>query len=395
MKYLLLSLFTLFLAIAIGSVVVKDSGYMVLSILGWKIETSAILFFIVIFLFFILVYFLIRSLVRALQLPKDIRIWKENKKQYLSEKYISDGLVDMTDGNWKEAESKFCKAASNSKNPYIMYLYAARTAEKMSALKKRDKYLRLAHTHNSDAALTIGLTQAELQLNQGQTVQAIAILNNLQEKWPDQIRIKQLLLEAYTFLNDWQAVIELLCSIEKNNSYTHDVIEDKKINAYVGLLKDAGISKDKKKLNKLWGEIPRKFKHKHHLIEAYISERLKFEDTIDCEVLLKDAIKRQWDRKLVQLYGLVIAKDLDKQLHTAESWLGTYANDPVLLLALGRICIRNSLWSKAKEYLQKSVDIQKSSDTFFQFANLYQHQGDYKQAAIYYEKGLTLISEEK
>ncbi len=273
MKYLLLSLFTLFLAIAIGSVVVKDSGYMVLSILGWKIETSAILFFIVIFLFFLLVYFLIRSLVRALQLPKDIRIWKENKKLYLSEKYISDGLVDMTDGNWKEAENKFCKAASNSKNPYIMYLYAARTAEKMSALKKRDKYLRLAHTHNSDAALTIGLTQAELQLNQGQTVQAIAILNNLQEKWPDQIRIKQLLIEAYTFLNDWQAVIELLCSIEKNNSYTHDFIEDKKINAYVGLLKDAGISKDKKKLNKLWGEIPRKFKHKHHLIEAYISER--------------------------------------------------------------------------------------------------------------------------
>ena len=394
MKYLLLSLFTLFLAIAIGSVVVKDSGYMVLSILGWKIETSAILFFIVIFLFFILVYFLIRSLVRALQLPKDIRIWKENKKQYLSEKYISDGLVDMTDGNWKEAENKFCKAASNSKNPYIMYLYAARAAEKMSALKKRDKYLRLAHTHNSDAALTIGLTQAELQLNQGQTVQAIAILNNLQEKWPDQIRIKQLLLEAYTFLNDWQAVIELLCSIEKNNSYTHDFIEDKKINAYVGLLKDAGISKDKKKLNKLWGEIPRKFKHKHHLIEAYISERLKFEDTIDCEVLLKDAIKRQWDRKLVQLYGLVIAKDLDKQLHTAESWLGTYANDPVLLLALGRICIRNSLWSKAKEYLQKSINIQESSDTFFQFANLYQQQGDYKQAVIYYEKGLALISKE-
>jgi len=395
MKYLLLSLFIFFLAIAIGSVVVKDSGYMLLSILGWKIETSAILFFIVLFLVFILVYFLIRSLARALQLPKDIRIWKENKKQYLSEKYISDGLINMTEGNWKEAESKFCKAASNSKNPYIMYLYAARTAEKMSALKKRDKYLKLAHTHNSDAALTIGLTQAELQLNQEQTVQAIAILNNLQEKWPDQIRTKQLLLEAYTFLNDWQAVIELLCSIEKNNSYTHDVIEDKKINAYAGLLKGAGISKDEKKLNKLWGETPRKFKHKHRLIEAYISERLKFEDTIDCEVLLKDTIKRQWDRKLVRLYGLVIAKDLDKQLHTAESWLGTYANDPVLLLALGRICIRNSLWSKAKEYLQKSIDIQESSDAFFQFANLYQQQGDYKQAVIYYEKGLALISKEK
>ena len=82
-------------------------------------------------------------------------------------------------------------------------------------------------------------------------------------------------------------------------------------------------------------------------------------------------------------------------MQTAESWLSSYSHDPVLLLTIGRICVRNSLWSKAKEYLQKSVDIQENSDVFFQFANLYQQQGDYKQAAIYYEKGLTLISEEK
>ena len=50
MKYLLLSLLTLFLAIAIGSVVVKDAGYVLLTISGWKIETSAVLFFIALFL---------------------------------------------------------------------------------------------------------------------------------------------------------------------------------------------------------------------------------------------------------------------------------------------------------------------------------------------------------
>ena len=395
MKYLLLSLLTLFLAIAIGTVIVKDPGYIFLSISGWKIETSAVLFFIILSFVFILIYFLVRSLVRAWQLPKTIRIWQTNKKQYLSEKYIADGLINMTEGNWQEAESKFCKATSNSKNPYIIYLCAARAAQEMNALKKRDEYLRLAHSHNPDATLTIGLTQAELQLNQKQTVQALATLNNLHEKWPEQLRTKQLLLETYTLLKDWQSVIELLSLIEKKNIYTHDVIEDKRINAYAGLLKDAGISGDRKKLNKLWDEVPRKLKNKHILIEAYISERLKFADTVDCEVLLKAAIKRQWDRKLVRLYGFVIAQDSDKQLHTAESWLSTYTHDPALLLTIGRICIRNSLWSKAKEYLQKSADIQESSDVFFQFANLYRDQGDYKQATMYYEKGLTLILEEK
>ena len=393
MKYLLLSLLTLFLAIAIGSVVVKDAGYVLLTISGWKIETSVVLFIIALFLIFIVVYFSVRSLVRAWQLPNDIRAWQANKKQYRSEKYITDGLINMVEGEWKDAENTFSKAASYSKNPYIIYLCAARAAQEMNALDKQNEYLRLAHHHNPNATLAIGLTQAELQLNQKQTVQALATLNNLQEKWPEQLRAKQLLLETYTLLNDWQAVIELLTSIEKKNLYENDVIEAKKISAYAGLLKESGNLNDEKKLNTLWQDIPRKLKHHHHLIEVYVSERLKFHDTSDCEVLLKGTIKRQWDRKLVRLYGLVASEDPDKQLITAESWLSSYTHDPVLLLTLGRICVRNSLWSKAREYLQKSIDIQESSDTFFQFASLYKHQGDYKQATIYFEKGIALTTE--
>ena len=394
MKYLLISLLTLFVAIAIGSIVVKDPGYMLLSISGWRIETTAVLFFIILFLVFFLIYFLVRGLVRAWQLPKDISAWKINKKQHLSEKYITDGLINMAEGKWKEAESKFCKAASNSKSPYIIYLCAARAAQEMNALKKRDEYLRFAHEHNPDATLTIGLTQAELQLNQKQTVQALATLNNLQEKWPEQVRTKQLLLETYTSLDDWQAIIEILCSIEKNNLYSNKVIEEKKLKAYTGLMQDAGNSGDRRKLTKLWGEIQHKLKKQHRLIERYVSERLKFEDTKDCEVLLKETIKRQWDRKLVRLYGFVVAKDSNKQLNTAETWLNNYTHDPALFLTLGRICIRNNLWSKANEYLQKSIDIQESSEAFFQFANLHQQQGDYKKAAIYYEKGLATVADE-
>jgi len=156
------------------------------------------------------------------------------------------------------------------------------------------------------------------------------------------------------------------------------------------LLKDAGISDDKNKLDNIWEEIPRKLKYHHHLIEVYVREKLKFKDISDSEVILKNAIKKKWDRKLVRLYGLVIGIDPDKQLATAESWLNQYPDDPILLLSLGRICVRNSLWSKAKTYLQKSLDIRENSDTLFEFANLYQKQGDYKQATVYYEKGLRL-----
>ena len=390
MKYLLIILLTLFIATTVGSIVIKDTGYVLLSISGWKIETSVVLFFIILFIIFLLLYFLIRSLVRAWQLPEQIRTWKVNKKQYLSEKNIIDGLINMSEGEWGKAEKNFCKAASNSKSPYIIYLFAARAAHAMNSLDKSNEYLRFAHNHEPNAGPAIGLTQAELQLNQKQIVQALATLNNLQEKWPEHLLTKKMLLEAYTALNDWQEVLKLLRSIEKEKLYTHDEIEIKKHNAYVGLLKDAGISDDRKKLDNIWEEIPRKLKYHHHLIEVYVREKLKFKDISDSEVILKNAIKKKWDRKLVRLYGLVIGIDPDKQLATAESWLNQYPDDPILLLSLGRICVRNSLWSKAKTYLQKSLDIRENSDTLFEFANLYQKQSDYKQATVYYEKGLRL-----
>ena len=83
-----------------------------------------------------------------------------------------------------------------------------------------------------------------------------------------------MLLEAYTALIDWQEVLELLRSIEKEKLYTHDEIEIKKHNAYVGLLKDAGISDDKNKLDNIWEEIPRKLKYHHHLIERGMPAQL-------------------------------------------------------------------------------------------------------------------------
>ena len=124
----------------------------------------------------------------------------------------------------------------------------------------------------------------------------------------------------------------------------------------------------------------------------YVSERLKFADTTDCEVLLKSALKRQWDNLLVRLYGLVVGSDLTKQQATAESWLNNHSRDAVLLLTLGRICMRNQLWGKARDYLRESIDVQANPEAYYEFARLHEQEGDREAAAECYEKGLTLAT---
>ena len=392
MKLLFISLLALVLAVVIGSIAGSDSGYVFMTISGWKIQTSATLFVIIVFLTFLTSYFLVRSAVRFWTMPKEIKKWRAQRNQRRAEKYLTLGLQHMTEGNWKKAEREFCKAAPYSRAPHVNYLYAARAAQELRSVDRRDEYLRLAYHHNPDADVAVGITQAELQLNQQQTEQALATLKHLQHKQPNQVQVKQLLLDTYTDLNDWQSVLKLIPAIEKTSLLTQEQIQAKQLDAYAGLLKEAGKLNDKEKLNEVWRSISRKLQQHFYLMEVYITERLKFEHTADCEVLLRGAIKRQWDTALVRLYGLVVGAEANKQLSTAESWLQNHARDAVLLLSLGRICMRNELWGKAKNYLQESIDVQANPEAYYEFAKLHEHEGRSEVAAECYEKGLALAT---
>ncbi|MCZ6803778.1 MAG: hypothetical protein O7D86_07575 [Proteobacteria bacterium] len=392
MKSLLLFFLALSLAVAIGWLAGSDAGYVIINFHNSTFKSSATFFFTILFFSFLLIYFSVQGVVRIFRMRKELNIWRQHRNQRHAEKYLTQGLIHMTEGRWKQAERDFCKAAPYSRAPYVNYLCAARAAQELQAVARRDDYLRLACHNNPDASLAVGLTQAELQLSQKQTEQALSTLKHLQHKQPDQNQVKQLLLSTYTDLNDWQSVLKLIPSIEKISLYPREQVQAKKLDAYAGLLKGAGGLKDKKKLNMIWSNIPRKLKQHFYLIEVYVTERLKFENTSDCEVLLRAALKRQWDHMLVRLYGLVIAIDPDKQQAMAESWLRNHSRDPALLLTLGRICMRNQLWGKARDYFQESIDVEANPETYYEFAQLHKHEGNQEAASSCYEKGLTLAT---
>jgi HemY protein len=187
-------------------------------------------------------------------------------------------------------------------------------------------------------------------------------------------------------------MLKLIPAIEKTGLYSREQIEAKQLEAYAGLMKKAGGFHDRERLDKVWLSIPRKLKQHFYLIEVYVTERLRFENTEDCEELIRGALKKQWDSILVRLYGLVSGKDTGKQLQVAESYLNNHARDSVLLLTLARICMRDRLWGKARDYLQESLDVQPNPEAYYEFAKLHEHEGNKELAAECYEKGLTLAT---
>ena len=392
MKLLALIIFSLLLAAGIGAYIEDDAGLITVVISGWTIQTSFSLFIISMLVLFLLLHFILRLISRLWRMPRELGRWQENRHQRLSEKYLSRGLMALIEGDWNKAEVSLCKGAPHSQSSLVNYLGAARAAQQLGATERRDDYLLKAYKDDPDAEVVIGLVQAELQIKQQQTEQALATLTRLHDQKPKQDKVKKMLLHTYADLKDWNAMLKLLPKIEHAGILTREQIQAKQLEAYGGLLKNISLDGDKEKLNNAWLNIPRKIRTEFHLIEVYTEEKLKLSDSSDCEPLIHKALKKQWDLALVDLYGQVEGKEKAKQLKFAESFLSSHARNSVLLLTLGRLSARNKLWGKARTYLEESIEINPLPETFRTLASVLDELGEHEAAAVYYQRGLELAT---
>lgn len=392
MKYLFTILIGLALAIGLAMFLKQDPGYFAFNYAGYTVQMTFALFVIIMLISITVVFVLLSLLMGLLRLPGKYRSWRKYRSHMRSEKNLMQGMLLMLEGKWRKAEIKFRDGAAYSSVPMVNYLFAARTAQQIGAVQRRDQYLRLAYESGPESSLAPGLTQAELQLNQSQTEQAYATLKLLEEQVPERNQTRYLLLEAGLQLKEWRNVIDLLQGFEKKKYLPPEKIRAGQLQAYTGLLQQAADSSARDTLVETWKNIPRKLQSDPCLIEIYVSKRLNFPYTSDCESILHRALKKQWDGTLVRLYGLVEGVDTAKQLKFAEHMLAAHARDPILLLTLGRLCIRGKLWGKAKTYLEDSIEAQPNPDAYQELAALYERQGDHAAAVSYYQEGLRIAT---
>lgn len=390
MRLLIIILLALLTAIGLGTILSRDTGLMIFSYAGYNVQMSLSFFVLSALLLFFIVYTIVRGLGGLLRLPKNINRWAMHRRLRRSEKYLSQGILAMMEGDWRAAEDAFQRGATDSRLPLVNYLAAARAAQHAGAIQRRDHYLRLAHEDSPQAALAVGLTQARLQLSQRQTEQAYATLKHLAPDRAGQDQVNALLLEAAAELKEWPEALRLLNDPGCKNMLPADQLKARQLAVYAGCLRESG---DRTRLDREWANIPRKLKEEVKLIEAYVRARLNFPDVSDCELLLRKTLKKKWNSVLIGLYGLVTGSNIVKQIQFAERMLATHSNDAALLLTLGRLCKRNSLWGKALAYLEDSLATQASAEACQELALLLEQQGDHVAANTYFHRGLALATD--
>ncbi len=377
----------------LGLQIAKDPGIAFFSYRQWSVEMP-LWFATVLFIAMVLIlYFITTFIDDASNLVYRFKSWLHWRRKHHAYSKTNRGLMQLVEGHFKNAEHDLLEGLPKSEAALVNYIALAKAAHEQAAFDRRDTYLRKAHALAPDAEVVIGITQAQLQMKQGQLEQAFATLKHLKTLVPKHALVLKLLERVYVHLSDWQGLLSLLPSLYKAGVVDREqcIMLEKK--TYEEILKSFNARESAlSALHELWATIPRKFQKDPGVIACYAKQLLNYpDDGQEIELLIYKTLKKSWNKTLAQIYGIVKTTDPKKQLAHAETLLQIYPNEAVLLLSLGRICVRSQLWGKARSYFQESLNLEAQAETFAEYGKLLEHLGDSTAAMESYRDGLSLV----
>ncbi len=387
MKFALVVVLVTLISAFAAHFLLGDPGYVVINFRGYLIEMSVpVLVGLAVFLIFGV--WLIRRIVQA---PRRLGDAAGRYRAGRAGQKLTRGMIEVAEGNFARGEKLLARAASTSDTPLFNYLQAARAAHLQGQDTRRDEWLKLAYEHTPEASNAVLLTQAELQLDRAQYEQALATLRRLDENSRDHSYALGLLGQLYFRLEDWTSLGQILPRLRKHGRVDQETIDEWTVRVHEQKFEQAA---DGDAVIAEWKAIPKRLKADISLLEAYYAALTRTGQHDKAEKNLAAALKAEWRAPLVRLFGLVEGPDASKQLKRAEGWLAQHGDDPDLLLAAARLCLRNELWGKARSYLETVIGLRPTPEAYEVYGRLLNQLGEAGAATEAYRAGLRMVTDE-
>lgn len=399
MKRILLLTLLALLVLAAGAyalVQIEQPGYVLVAYKSFRYESS-LWGTLVLLASLWLLLFSLRLLFRLLTASgRVVNPWSRRNRTRRVQLSAEQGLLDLTEGRWERALRHLRRAAEGDAQPLMHYLGAARAAQELGRYEESDSLLEQALRRQPQAELAIALAHAELQVGRGEPAAALETLQVMRERHPRHRQVLRQLQALYEQQGDWSALLGLLPELRKNKALSDAALLELEQRAWRGRLADAGHSglnaseAALQPLTQAWQQLTSAQRHDPQLLLAYAEQLRALGAESEAEEVLGKALKRQYDARLVALYGELAGADPARQLQAAEGWLKQQPADAELLLALGRLCLRNRLWDKAREYFETSLGLTRSAATCAELARLLAHQGEVARSNELFQEALGL-----
>jgi HemY protein len=363
---------------AVGTSMSRDPGYVLVTYAGMSFETS--LWFAVVAL--IVGYGLLRVIVRVtgglVRGGAGIQAWQQNRRVRNARERTVRGLLLAGEGDWTGARKTLASVAAQADTPLVNYVVAAHAANELGDASERDALLQKAEQSTPGATVAVALARADLQIAAQQYDGAIATLLNVKDSAAAQVRVLRMLVNCYEQRRDWAALLALAPDLERRRALSTDALRTGLRRWWCGFFAARTGAADEvtERLLVQWQNTGKDLRGDPELIVAEAEAWLRSGDAGAAEATLRKGLGEAWNDQLVERYGRLRSPQVDRQLAAAEGWLKGHPNDPVLLLALGRVALMNSDSGKAREYFEASLKLQRSAAAYGELGRLCAASGD-------------------
>jgi len=385
MRFGLLIVIALAISAIAAQFLLQDPGYVVINFRNYLVEMSVPVLVSLVAILFIAIW-LIAKLIKA---PKRLGEAAGRYRSYRAANRLTRGLIEVAEGNFAKGERILIRSAGVSETPLLNYLQAARAAHLQGHYQQRDNWLRQAYERMPEASSAVLITQAELQIDEGEYEQALATLRRLEQNAPGHAQAMQLLGRLYYRLEDWDSLEKLLPKLSRNKNKDPETLLEWQTRVQLEYLRKA---RDFETLKNLWDSAANELQRRSAIFEAYIEGLMRVDQHDLAEKELLRRLKKEWNGRLAGLFGRVKGSNSVRQLKRAEGWLRDHPEDPDLLLAAARLCLRNELWGQARSYLETTIAIRPTPEAYNEYGQLLARLGEDDASARAYREGLGLVA---
>ncbi|HET7203852.1 MAG TPA: heme biosynthesis HemY N-terminal domain-containing protein [Steroidobacteraceae bacterium] len=356
--------------------VLDDPGYVAISVGDALFETTVPVFVLVL----IALYVLTRAIVESLNAKRRLAELRAQRRHRRAREDTQRGLLDLAAGRWRSAEDLLTRAAPDADSAAVNYIVAARAADLLDAIDRRDEWLARAQDAAPGERAATLVTLAEMQMRRGHDDAALRTLEQLDASGDLNSRGLELMARLCQKLGRGEQLRALAPRLRSAKELPQAQVTELLAQVQLEELRAAGDRRDVAAINDAWSELPRAARRLPQAIAIFARGLMQAGDHGAAEKLLREAIDDRTEPALVRLYGDVVVPDPLGPLDRVEQWLRKSPEDPDLLAASARLALRADLIGKARSYLEASLARKPTPENALLYAELLDQLGEADRA---------------
>lgn len=369
-----------------------NDGYVIFFVNPARIEMALSLFVLLAVAAFVLLYFFIRAAAYTLGLPARVRAFRAARSKEKARHALFDALLSTLEGRYARAEKSAAAAHAAGQEPGLAALLAARAAHQLEHPAERDAWIERASAATQPSAPgardvplqhAILMTRAEFLAQQRRDVEALDVLAELNRSGARHIASQRLALKSMTRAGRWDDALKVTHRLEEHKALHPAVAAKTREAAYAALFASGDADDLRERLRRL----PRADRRGAAIARQVAAGLVRAGLMREAQEVIESALDHEWDSALAaQMADCVLEdeRDIARQLERAERWQAAHPRDAGLLLALGRLCVRQKLWGKAQRLLEDAARAAPSRAVWLELAMLMEATGQSDAANRHY-----------